>query len=379
MVRNAGLIAAVAWLTLVAMLASAATAGAQTYPPEDPQVDGRTTFLAACAACHGPTGQGGMPATAGFEAQPPNFTDCNFTSREPAADFVAIAHEGGPVRGFSRLMPAFGTALTREEIEAVVAYVKSLCADPGWPDGSLNLPRPLVTEKAFPEDEAVLENTADLEGPAGYVHNLVYEKRFGARSQIEVSVPYRHGRVDGAGPDGTYAGGLGDVGLGLKHVVAHSAARGSILSFIGEAKLPTGDESKGFGAGATTLEAFLLYGQILPSDAFMQFQVGAERLTGEDAETEYFGSAVIGRSIAEDRGFGRTWSPMLEAVVKRSDDGPTEWDLVPQLHVTLNRRQHVMLSIGPRIPVGPGAGSRDTMLLVSLIWDWFDGGLFEGW
>jgi hypothetical protein len=68
-------------------------------------------------------------------------------------------HQGGPVRAFDRRMPAFGQVLSDEAIGKTIDYVRSLCRSRSWPRGELNLPRALVTEKAFPENEAVLTTT----------------------------------------------------------------------------------------------------------------------------------------------------------------------------------------------------------------------------
>jgi hypothetical protein len=37
-----------------------------------------------------------------------------------------------------------------------------------------------------------------------------------------------------------------------------------------------------------------------------------------------------------------------------------------------------MLNIGTRIPVN-NSGQRNTQILFYLLWDWFDGGLRDGW
>jgi hypothetical protein len=55
-----------------------------------------------------------------------------------------------------------------------------------------------------------------------------------------------------------------------------------------------------------------------------------------------------------------------------------QWDVVPQMQVTLNRRQHIMINVGVRIPVSERAG-RDTQVITYFLWDWFDGGLQDGW
>jgi len=37
-----------------------------------------------------------------------------------------------------------------------------------------------------------------------------------------------------------------------------------------------------------------------------------------------------------------------------------------------------MVNVGVRVPLNDRAG-RDTRVMVYLLWDWFDGGLFDGW
>jgi hypothetical protein len=51
---------------------------------------------------------------------------------------------------------------------------------------------------------------------------------------------------------------------------------------------------------------------------------------------------------------------------------------MPEMQVTLSARQHIMLNFGVRIPV-TDASNRNIQFMVYLLWDWFDGGLLEGW
>ena len=46
--------------------------------------------------------------------------------------------------------------------------------------------------------------------------------------------------------------------------------------------------------------------------------------------------------------------------------------------MTLNARQHLMAAAGLRIPV-TDSGPRTTELVFYLLWDWYDGGVLEGW
>ena len=57
-------------------------------------------------------------------------------------------------------------------------------------------------------------------------------------------------------------------------------------------------------------------------------------------------------------------------------DGAAEWDVVPQMQVSLSKLQHVLLSVGVRVPLNERE-DRKPQLLTYLLWDWFDGGLFR--
>jgi len=331
-------------------------------------------YNAACSSCHGTDGQGLPESFVGFADPLPDFTDCNFATREPNGDWVAVAHEGGPVRGFSQMMPSFGEALTVRELELAVSHIRTFCPDGSWPRGELNLPRPLFTEKAFPEDEIVSTSEFPVEGAGAFQNELVLEKRFGARNQFELAVPF------GWKEDGTWRGGIGDIGMGVKRVLFDSLDSGSILSFTGEVKLPTGNYEKDFGKGAVRFEPFLSFGQLLPADFFVHGQGGLELSTNkEKANHEGFWQFALGRTFTQGE-WGRAWSPMLELLGAREfeSSAEVEWDLVPQVQVALNTRQHIMLNVGVRFPV-TDASHRQTTVLFYLFWEWFDGGLTEGW
>jgi hypothetical protein len=347
---------------------------------------GERIYRDACANCHGMDGTGAPREVVGFEEPLPDFSDCSFATREPNADWFAVTHDGGPARAFARMMPALGDALSAPEIELALGHVRTFCRSREWPRGELNLPRPLVTEKAYPEDEAVLTTTVATEGPGSVANKLVYERRFGARNQLEVIVPFAWeergidpGLAGGAGSS-DWEGGVGDIAIGAKRALYHSLERGSIFSVAGEVKLPTGDDDEGFGAGHAAFEPFVAFGQILPADAFLHFQGGMEiPIDAPGANDEGFLRLALGRSFQEGR-FGRVWSPMVELLAARelASGATTHWDAVPQFQVTLSTRQHVMANLGVRIPLND-TGHRDPSVVAYLLWDWFDGGFFDGW
>ncbi|MFW6198238.1 MAG: c-type cytochrome [Acidobacteriota bacterium] len=374
------------WLTCLATLAPGALLClALGGPPAEagqlPE-DGEELYEIGCAKCHGMDGTGVDPETVGFDVPLPDFTDCEFVSREPDGDWIAVAHEGGPVRAFDRTMPAFGEAFTDRQLQLIMDHVRTFCTDDAWPRGELNLPRALVTEKAFPEDEAVWTSTIDAEGGGGVVNELLYERRFGPRGQVEVSLPLGLREMGAGRPGDTeWKAGIGDLAVGYKYALWHDYGRGAIFSLGGEVILPTGTGSAGLTKDTVVLEPYASFGQILPSDAFFQAQVGAELPTDTDvADNELFWRGALGRTWTTGR-FGRAWSPMVELLGKAElADGGTEvqWDLLPQVQVSLNTRQHVLGNVGVRLPLTE-SGQRDTQLLVYVLWDWFDGGFFQGW
>ena len=79
---------------------------------------------------------------------------------------------------------------------------------------------------------------------------------------------------------------------------------------------------------------------------------GAELPTDTDEKArELFLRTALGMTFATDRGFGRAWSPQVEVLWARPEGGEAEWDVVPQVQVTLSKLQHVALAAGVRIPL----------------------------
>ncbi|MBN2369588.1 MAG: c-type cytochrome [Vicinamibacteria bacterium] len=371
-------------IALFGLTADAAFASAEDETAR-PKRTGRQLFIETCAACHAADGRGHSRSRLGFDVTPPDFTDPDFASREPHADWVGIARNGGPSRGFSEIMPSFRDALSMEELDAVVAYIKSLHDDDRWPPGEFNLPRPLVTGKAYLEDEVVFQAamTDDADGRDKVTGKIVYEQRFGSLNMWEVVLPF--GWNEGitnplASSSPRWSANIGDAALAVKRNFHHDVGAGSILSGTAELILPTGDQTSGLGKGTFVFEPFLTYGQILPADFFLQAQAGLELpFQRPKAENEVFLRLALGRSI-NFKPWGRTWSPMVELLTAKElvSGERIVLDIVPQVQVTLNKRQHIMFNIGVRMPLNQTTG-RSATGMIYLIWDWFDGAFLDGW
>ncbi|HEY6925274.1 MAG TPA: hypothetical protein VI653_17495, partial [Steroidobacteraceae bacterium] len=221
--------------------------------------------------------------------------------------------------------------------------------------------------------------------PAAVTNELDYEHAFGKRDQLEVAIPFGWAHQPGAG----LGAGPGDITIGDKHVLfsrLNSApdaplyeSTGSIFSLQAEVTLPSGSVSKGLGNGETVFGVFGAYDILLPSQTFVLLQAGGDfpLHIHEQPRSIYFHSA-FGKTLSAN--LGRQWSPMLEVLGNHDlqAGAVTDWDLVPELQVTLNRRQHVRAALGYRVPINDSAG-RPKQVIAYFLWDWFDGGLLEGW
>jgi hypothetical protein len=378
------------WAVVVLLAIGAFHASSGNDFPQQLHVQGgKAIYEAACAACHGAKGDGTPKAMAGFDKPTsfPHFNKCDETTPEFTRDYKASIRDGGPARGFSTIMPSFSGVLTSSQMDEVIVYLRSLCKEKGWPLGELNVPRALVTEKAFPESETVLTSTVNAKGAPAVSNELDYERVLGKYDQLELALPFGWVHKDTGG----MTGGLGDIVIGDKHVLFSRLdanpdeplynSTGSILSVQAEVVFATGDQRRGLGAGEPSLGFFAAYDRLLPGQVFIQLQPGIDipRHTEYGPRSAYLRTA-FGKSFAGEGDLGRLWSPMLEIIGNRdlTPGTKTDWDVIPEFQVTLNRRQHIRAAAGYRLPINDTAG-RPKQVIAYFIWDWFDGGLFEGW
>ncbi|KAA6455686.1 cytochrome c [Acidobacteria bacterium AB60] len=342
--------------------------------------NGRAVYDGGCIVCHGADGKGAPETSAGFRRPGtfPDFTSCDQTTPEPDANWKAVIVHGGPHRGFSPIMPAFGQLLADRDIDDVIAYLRGFCANNTrrhWPRGELNLPRAIVTEKAFPEDELVVTTAANASGAPGYETHFIHEQSFGPFDQIEIDAPWIL-----QDQNHSYASHVGDMTFGLKHVLFSSLRTGSIFALQGGILPPTGSTKLG-GNGTTVFEPFAAFDQLFPTNTWVQLQMGADlprhpKITPQSL----FGNIAVGQTIAGDHRLGRQWSPMVEFVAARDlqDGAKTDWDVLPEMQVTLSPRQHIRANVGVRTPFTDTAG-RSPQVEFYVLWDWADGKFWEGW
>jgi hypothetical protein len=153
------------------------------------------------------------------------------------------------------------------------------------------------------------------------------------------------------------------------------------VSLFGGVLAPVGNRTRGLGSGTTTFETFASVDQLFPTNTWVQFQAGADlpRHTNIAPQTTFWRTAV-GQTFAADHGLGRMWSPMVEFLANRNlvTNAKTNWDVLPQMQVTISPRQHVRADIGVLNPV-TNTNGRAKQVVFYLLWDFGDGKLTEGW
>jgi hypothetical protein len=312
-------------------------------------------WAAWCARCHAADGSGRM-ADRPVPIEPLDFTDCSVASAEPDADWEVAIRDGGPAVGLSSMMPAFGEALTADQIRGFVSHLRSFCAEQGWPHGNLNFPRAIFTEKAFPENEILLLPMASHAptAPTPWAMRVVYERRAGRRTQIEVGVPLLSSR----GETDRHAG-LGDIEIAAKHVFAASAARAAIVSGGLEVVLPTGRASRGLGHGTTVFEPYVAAGAVRRG-FYLQSQLKLE-IPADGAARTFVYNGYAGRDLSETPD---TWTVGVELT---GED--RELALTPQLRKGLTRTGALGAAVGARIPLNHRR-DREVQWIGYLLWEY---------
>jgi hypothetical protein len=328
-----------------------------------------------CARCHAKDGSGKV-AQPTITVEAMDFTDCKVATPEPDADWEMAIAAGGPAVGLSAEMPAFGDTLSAEQVRGFVTHMRGFCRETGWPHGNTNFPRPIFTEKAYPENELVIlpmvahrrpevviaiggtrvpadTSLTDLDVVA------VYERRFGKRTMWEVAVPLASHDTGGL----ARRQGVGDIEVAIKHVIAASANAPRILSAGFEVALPSGSTVRGLGRGTTMFEPYLAAGALV-GNTYLQAQAKLE----VPADTAKAARAFVYNFYA-GRDTSRapdTWTLGLELNGDNRDLA-----LTPQVRKGLTRTGALGAALGVRVPITKRQ-EQGTRLVSYVLWEYLE-------
>lgn len=96
-------------------------------------VAGRALYQQYCSVCHGPQGKGDGPAASTMNPKPRNHTDGPYMNALSDAHLTTVISEGGAAVQRSPLMPSWKGALTPQQIQDVIAYLRTLAVPPYRP------------------------------------------------------------------------------------------------------------------------------------------------------------------------------------------------------------------------------------------------------
>ena len=94
---------------------------------------GKEIYEQYCALCHGPEGKGDGSLSANLDPKPRNHTDGAYMNTLTDAHLLKVVGEGGAAAGLSPIMPAWKDILAAQQIQDVVAFVRSLAVPPYTP------------------------------------------------------------------------------------------------------------------------------------------------------------------------------------------------------------------------------------------------------
>lgn len=87
---------------------------------------GKQKFRQMCSTCHGPAGGGDGPAAAGLNPKPRDLGDAGWQASVDDEHLRTVITKGGTAVGLSPLMTPFGSILKGDDLENVIAFIRSL-------------------------------------------------------------------------------------------------------------------------------------------------------------------------------------------------------------------------------------------------------------
>lgn len=91
-------------------------------------------YLSKCAICHGEKGNADGFNASYLATLPTKHADGNYMAKKPDGTLFDGVYAGGYILNKSHLMPAWGNALSKNEIQGLVTYMRTLCncSPPKW-------------------------------------------------------------------------------------------------------------------------------------------------------------------------------------------------------------------------------------------------------
>jgi cytochrome c553 len=320
---------------------------------------GKLLYDQACAKCHGADGRGVSKTDLDIKTDVPDLTRCQDQGEETDYKWLLILSKGGPYVGLSADMPSF-ELYSEDQRRQVIAYSRTFCKQ-DWVRGELNFERPLVTAKAYPENEIIISPFiahSRETGATSVEFKLEMERRIGNRLQFEIAAPLAARQPLSSTH---FARGFGDGEIGAKYVIAHSFRNRFIASAGADLSAPTGRASEGIGHGTWIFEPYWAVGKAF-GGVIAQSQIKVELPFNRDkAERVFVYNTNVGWRIRPDP---RGVFPSLD--ITGEDHNVA---LIPQLRYGISKNGKWAIALGVRRPVH-GDMSERFAVIGYLLWEY---------
>ena len=92
--------------------------------------EGQKLYMAYCSSCHGDKGRGDGAAGKALPVKPADHTDGKVMNSLSDEFLVTIISKGGAAVGKSSFMPAWGGVLKDNQLQDLLAYLRSIASPP---------------------------------------------------------------------------------------------------------------------------------------------------------------------------------------------------------------------------------------------------------
>src|SRR5919112_3455315 len=92
--------------------------------------EGQKLYMTYCSSCHGDKGRGDGAAGKALPVKPADHTDGRVMNSFSDEFLMTIISKGGPAVGKSSFMPAWGGVLKDNQLQDLLAYLRSIANPP---------------------------------------------------------------------------------------------------------------------------------------------------------------------------------------------------------------------------------------------------------
>ena len=96
------------------------------FAPVGAEDKGQALYKQYCSVCHGAEGKGNGPGAAAMNPKPRDHSDGAYMNKLSDAHLTKVVSKGGAAVGRSPLMPGWESTMSAEQIQQVIAFVRTL-------------------------------------------------------------------------------------------------------------------------------------------------------------------------------------------------------------------------------------------------------------